>query len=138
MHGSEVWSPFVMKKVNDTNFLHLCDNFALENVHTKFCKYLLYVNRYSSNAAVKGELGRYPVLTGLLCHSVKYYMALRERNDESLVLKSYQQNCNLADKNIACWYSCLRHLLGKMSHSDILCTESQPTSSSIKSLENAL
>ena len=32
------------------------DSLNIENVHVKFCKFLLYVNKRAVNLAVKGEL----------------------------------------------------------------------------------
>ena len=32
-----------------------------EKVHIKFCKYILGTNKFTSNDATRGELGRYPI-----------------------------------------------------------------------------
>ena len=59
---SEVWSPFLSKGLNDNNFLHLCDKLIAEKLHTSFCRYLLFVNKKTTNAAVRAELGRRSIL----------------------------------------------------------------------------
>jgi len=53
-YGCEAWAPFLLKGLNDSNFLHLCNSAALENINIKFCKYILGVHRKSSNIAVLG------------------------------------------------------------------------------------
>ena len=56
-YGCEVWSPYLLKNLNDNNFVKLCDNQPREMLHLKTCKLILGVHRKSSNHAVRGELG---------------------------------------------------------------------------------
>lgn len=74
-YGSEVWTPYLMKGLNENNFSHICDSVPVEQVHNKFCKYLLGVHRKASNVAVRGELGRFPLLIEL-CHSIKNWLRI--------------------------------------------------------------
>ncbi len=86
---SEIWSPFTIKNLNDSNFLKLCDTQHIEKLHTKFCKYLLGVGSKATNAAVKGELGRHALLVKFLSHSAKYWLRLCAHDTSSLVYKAY-------------------------------------------------
>ena len=49
---------------------------------------LLGVHKKSTNNAVRGELGRYPLLITILDYSVRFYVRLFDLNDESLVKQS--------------------------------------------------
>jgi hypothetical protein len=69
-YGCEVWAPYILKKVNDQNFLNICDKLPSESIHIKVCKLILGVFRRASNAGVRGELGSYPLLITMLCLAV--------------------------------------------------------------------
>ena len=84
-YGSEAWSPFYAKNINDNNFLSLCEKFPAEKLHTKFCRYLLGVSRKTTNIAVRAELGRLPLLTSLLPYAAKYWLQLCDLNGNRLV-----------------------------------------------------
>ena len=73
---SEIWCPFFFLKFSKDNLLKLSEDLLIENVQTKFCKYILGVHRKSTNIAVKSELGRFPLAIDLLHYSVKYQLAL--------------------------------------------------------------
>ena len=61
-YGCEVWAPFLLNKINKNNFQLLCDKSPTETLNVKLCKYILGVGKRSTNLAVKGELGRFPLL----------------------------------------------------------------------------
>ncbi len=86
---SEVWSLFLIGGINESNFMKLCDSTCFEKLHVKFCKFVLGVGRKATNSAVKGELGRYPLLVNLLSHSAKYWLRLCSHDTSSLVHKAY-------------------------------------------------
>jgi hypothetical protein len=89
-YGSEVWSPFYFRRINDNNFLSLCEKFPAEKLHTKFCRYLLGVHRKSTSNAVRAELGRRPLLTLLLPHATKYWLQICKTPSIKLVRDAYQ------------------------------------------------
>ena len=64
LYGSEVWGTSMVNKINkEERFLfNLSENMKQENVHIKFCKFSLGVGKRTTNIAVLGELGRYPLL----------------------------------------------------------------------------
>ena len=49
----------VALKINKHNLEESYEDFPPEKIHTKFCKFLIGANKYSSNLACKGEVGRY-------------------------------------------------------------------------------
>ena len=84
LYGSELWSVFnvnICRNCTDASKFSLerqYDNFLPEKVHTRFCKFILGVNKYRSNFASKADLGRYPLLIFALLQSVKYWLYLNE------------------------------------------------------------
>ena len=90
-YGSEVWSPFTIHGINNSNFMTLCDKPTVEKVLIKFCKYMLGVNKKACNAAVRAELGQFPVLTNLLIHSAKYWFHVGNLDPSSLAHKAFLQ-----------------------------------------------
>ncbi len=85
----EVWSPFYCKNFDATKIIKNCDNVPGEKVLLKFYKYLLGVNRRTTNAAVRGELGQFPLLITTLPLSIKYWLRLCNLDPDSLVHKAY-------------------------------------------------
>lgn len=72
-YGFEVWAPGLFKDLNDSNFKIICDRFLGESLAKKFYRGILGVNRFSSDDAVRGELGRYPILIRCLVLAIKYF-----------------------------------------------------------------
>ena len=100
---SEVWSPYLTKGLNLHNILSLCDKLPAEKLHTKFCRFLLSVNRKATNAAVRAELGRRSLLTDLITHSIKYWINLCKSTPGSLVKKAYLESHSLGNSNVPSW-----------------------------------
>ena len=86
-YGCEVWGPYFIKNLTQDNYMPLCDNLVVEKLNIKLCKYLLGVNKYSTNAAVKGELGRYPLMVKFLNHSLKYWFRMHSPDNHSSFYK---------------------------------------------------
>jgi hypothetical protein len=79
LYGSEVWGIFAIDKLQKQKDLYLnklCIDFTAEKIHTKLCKYLLEVGRRSTNSAVLGELGRFPLILEAFLNVVKYWAYL--------------------------------------------------------------
>ena len=49
--------------------LKFLDFLDIGNVHVKFCKFLMGVNKRAVNLAVKGELGRFPVVISCMLYA---------------------------------------------------------------------
>ena len=63
-YGSEVWGPLAMNmhRVQPTSSLEdKYDTLKFDKFQLRFLKQLLGVNKYSTNCAVRGELGPFPV-----------------------------------------------------------------------------
>ena len=72
-YAGVVWGPLYAHKITYDNFFTLCNDSPIEKINVKLCKYLLGVHKKSTNNAVRGELGRYPILINVLEHSSRYY-----------------------------------------------------------------
>ena len=110
-YGSEVWSIYFLKGLNVNNFAQICDRALPEDIHNKFCKYLLGVHRKATNAAVKAELGSFPILIDMLCGSVKYWLHLQNSDPASLRFKCLLENYELCRNEKNCWIKYVRDLL---------------------------
>ena len=67
------------------------DKLHYEKIHTKFCKFVLNVSKFTSNLAVRAELGRYPLYVKLLALCAKYWARLKEGSPNKLLNKAYKQ-----------------------------------------------
>ena len=98
MYGSEVWG--------------FCNSKKLENIHVKFCKTVLGVRQSSSNVAVYGELGRYPIYINICTRIVKYWFKLL--NTENIILKAIVDCGVIEAVNGYCnWFANVRDMLSK-------------------------
>ena len=112
LYGSEIWGYFPGKKLSlntDSFFDKLCKNLIVENVHKKFCKFLLEVTKRASNLAVMAELGRYPLLIDIFINMVKYYIRLL--NSDGLLSEALSTSRLLFKNNKNSWFGCVYALL---------------------------
>ncbi len=65
---------------------------AFEKVHSSFCKFVLGVSKFSSNYAVLGELGRFPIEHRIMVSHILYWLRL-EKEDQGSLLKSAFKEC---------------------------------------------
>jgi hypothetical protein len=115
MYGCEIWAPLLCRGLNSSNFMHLCDSSVLEKVNIKLCKYVLGVSRKSTNAAVRGELGRYPIMLRALSQSVNYWMRLGLLPIDNLVRKSYLDTLVTESTEITYWSHCIHSILSRFN-----------------------
>ena len=59
----------------DTN-LKIYDNYEFEKVNLKFCKFILGLHQKATNNAVRGDLGRYPLIIPILKQVFKKWMRI--------------------------------------------------------------
>ena len=72
-YAGVILGPLFVKNLDLNNFMSKCHNYPAEVLNVKVCKYLLGVHKFAMNDAVRGELGRFPLLINVLSHSVRYY-----------------------------------------------------------------
>jgi hypothetical protein len=83
-YNCEIWSPHFIKiwmKDNHNSLLSSLEKFPFEKIQSKFCKWILGVNRYTSNIASRAELGVYPLLLYIFKHACEYITHLEKTNN---------------------------------------------------------
>ena len=113
-YGCQVWLPetwFVkyMTGQTQTNSLQNIAKDPLEVLHLTFLKWTLGVNRKSSNAAVWGDSGKYPLALELTKQVFCYYERLQKlelEGSDSLVRHAYSEQRHLK----LAWYNKLTEL----------------------------
>ena len=110
LYGCENWGTLSAYKINNNN-LSLFETFKdwdFEKLNVKFCKYLLGVNKKSTNIAVLSELGRYPIYLKLITQVLSYWHMLE--NEPSNLLKSaYEEYKSLYRSGYTdTWYSTVK------------------------------
>jgi hypothetical protein len=109
-YGCEIWMPYYWKDLNDTNMYNICDKVLTEKLHVKFLKSVLGVHRHASNAAVRGEVGSFPVLISQSKQSIKYLVRLSKMSFDSLAHKSYLECKQMVYNNKPCWLTGIKEL----------------------------
>ncbi|CAG2225886.1 unnamed protein product [Mytilus edulis] len=85
--SSEIWGALDSKKLTekgDCYFEKLCKELQTESVHLKICKFSLGVGKRSTNMAVIGELGRYPLFIEVIVNMFSYLSRLTSTEDQLL------------------------------------------------------
>ena len=83
---------------------------------------MLGVHRKTTNNAVRGELGFYPLLISMLGLSIKYWWKLNVKcfnGCNSLVVNALIDNRKLCDKGIFSWSSGIKNALNLINKLDI-------------------
>ena len=75
--------------------MSLCDKLPAEKVLLNFNKYILGVNRKTTTAAVRGELGCFPLLVTMLPQAAKYWFKISMNENNDLVGSAYLDSLSL-------------------------------------------
>lgn len=84
----------------------------IENIHLKICKTILGVRKSTSNVAVYGELGRYPLYINRYVRIVKFWFKII--SSSNIIINTIVNSC-MSDINIGYtnWFANVRSLLEK-------------------------
>ena len=113
LYSSEIWGTFNLKSSkfgNDVLLDRIYSDLEPDKLHMKITKFILGVNRKSSNFAVLSELGRFPIYISIVKDLLNYYFRIENMPEDSLLYKALQTSKDLDDKNHNSWYSSVRHL----------------------------
>jgi hypothetical protein len=100
--------------VNYRYTVHVCDLFKdweIENLNTKFCKYILGVNRRSTNIAILSELGKYPLHISLLVSIFSFWHRFQNKEDNSRLSNALKESIYLNNSGVNSWFSSITFLL---------------------------
>jgi len=84
-----------------------------DKMHIKFIKYLLGVNKKTSNLAVLSETGRFPVYFSIILSMIEYLHRLETLKD-GLLYDAFICNKELHFNKVQTWYTSATFLLEKM------------------------
>lgn len=111
-YGSDIWGAFInntREKFNiNSNKYMLFDKHCTEQLEIKFMKGILGVHKKSSNAACRGELGRYPSIIYIMKQMLNNWIRIAKYNTESLLYDTYMCNHQLLGENKSCWLSSIK------------------------------
>ena len=111
LYGSEIWGTFHPNKLkNEQSFYKLCNEFTIEKLNIKACKFILGVNKRSTNAAVMGELGRFPLLFSVFVNIIKYWLRLVDSED-TLLQNALKVSQDVHEKEQVSWISCVYSII---------------------------
>ena len=115
LYGSEIWGSTIFRgsTILDINEgkSGLYDTFHCELTQNRMLRYILGVHRKSTNIAVKGELGVFPIFLDVLMNMVKNWMRIIDFDSDSLLYDSYLYALDeLRENNSNSWLYIIRHL----------------------------
>ena len=117
MYGAEVVGTFNSNRLCRSKEKTLKDmyvNSPLEKLNVHMCKYMyvLGVGKKTTNIAVYGELGRYPLYIDTVLAIVKYWLRLSKESETDQLLKdALQDNYVMFQKKKDCWLNCVYMIL---------------------------
>ena len=98
-YNSEVWGMYTKQDFKKW------DSSPIEKIHLQFCKRYLEVNNKASNLACRAELGRLPLIIPINQKIMKYFVYLKNKDDDSIVKQSFLMSKNLHHVNNSGFYS---------------------------------
>jgi len=119
-YASDVWIPYFFQKMEPTSLYSLCDKIKIECINIKFCKFILGVHKRSSNAAVRSELGIFPIAIKLLSQAAKYFFRITSKvSTTSLVYKAYLESYLLSEQKHSSWASGIKKIMHICNYSAV-------------------
>lgn len=116
LYGSENWGSLTLSaKQSRSDLFEIFKDWEMEKLNIKFCKYILGVNKRSTNIAILSELGRYPMYFSVIINSFLYWHRLQSQPSD-LLKCAYQEYTDLHEnKNIKTWYSTIIMISKKLN-----------------------
>ena len=81
----------------------------------KFLKYVLSVHKRTSNDAVYGELGRYPLYVDIICNTVKYYQRMYSGKVSALLSAAFSEGNILFNSDKNSWVTSVNHIFKSLN-----------------------
>ena len=116
-YGSEIWGTFLGNICaifdNNSEKYKLCDDQCFEKTELEVLKSILGVHRRVSNAAFRGELGRYPGVIHLIQQVLKNWIRIAIYDKNSLLYDIYLIcNLSMSYQKTTCWLLISKDTLG--------------------------
>jgi hypothetical protein len=109
LYGCQVWSQQLIIYFEKDNFGNF-NNLPFEQLHNKLCKQALKVGKFTSNTAVRAELGRLPLLISVAVATISYWINITASTDK-LVYAAYREDIKLDSCGHKNWVTLVRTIL---------------------------
>ena len=125
VYGSEIWGVFktnsaACKKDSLFSLENIYKNNIADKSQINYLKYILGVNKHSSNLAVLSETGRFPMYFSIILSIVKYLCRLENLND-GLLKQAYELAKELHGRGIQTWYTSALYILDLLNLNIFAC-----------------
>ena len=97
-YGAEVWGGLINTNDDEATFWKKAETLPVEQFHLKIIKSSLMVHSKASNAACRGETGRYPILIHIVKLMLNYWKHM-EKNKHDNPLLHEAMLCELENSN---------------------------------------
>jgi len=115
LYGCEIWGTLTNATLQTTTDIYdLFKDWEFEKLNIKFCKYILGVNRRSTNIAILSELGKYPLHISLLVSIFSFWHRLQNKEDNSLLSNALKESIYLNNSGVNSWISSITFLSQKL------------------------
>ena len=81
--------------------MSICDKLPMKKVLLSYNKFILGVNKKPTTAAVRGELGCFPLLITMLPQAAKFWLKLCTHDSLDLVNLAYRESLQMANTSWA-------------------------------------
>ena len=109
-YGSEVWGSSMYlpaNKLSLSSFWEKAEKLPTEQLHLRYLKISLGVHSKATNSAVKGEVGRFPLILHIAKSMLKYWSHMTDPNYVNPLLKEACDEALLLENTPGTWaYSC--------------------------------
>jgi hypothetical protein len=125
---------------SDSHFIsNLYSRNPLEKLNISMGKYVHGVNKRTTNLAIYGELGRYPLYIDTIISMIKYWFRLcKNTRHDPLLREAYEENMLMYGNNESCWLRCIHILLKHLNMDHMLTHPENFKSSHIYSIKKKL
>ncbi len=89
LYCSEICGQDLLHSSKEWKIDILDNNYDIEKMHIKFCKYLLHVHSKTSNIAVRSELGRQTMICSVIASILRYFCRLNSMSDDRPLKQVY-------------------------------------------------
>jgi hypothetical protein len=114
LYGSDIWGIedlTTRKYSKPDNFDSCFYNMPVESIQLSFCKYALGVSRKATNAAVMGELGRFPLGIDVVANIISFWNHATSKSANHFLAEAVEVSKDLDSSGKTSWVSFLSNLL---------------------------
>lgn len=110
LYGCEIWGTLLNLKTPSQGtigkILNKYEVTPIEKMHLKYCKYAVGGHSRSTNYAILGELGRYPILIDIISQILKYLRHLQTNESNNDILQeAFKESKQIALHGGTSWFT---------------------------------